>query len=211
MDNSEKAAEIFNRHAMQYAEHFMGFDNYNFSFDVFCNAIEKQGASVLELACGPGNITRYLLSKRPDLQILATDLAPNMLELAKKHNPSIETKVLDCRKFLSLNKKFDAIMCGFGLPYLTKEEAKQFIRDASEVLNSHGVLYLSTMEDDNKNSTFKTGSSGEAIYMNYHEAVYLTETLKKNGFEILDLQRKDFTNHDGSIAIDLMIVAVKKK
>jgi len=45
----------------------------------------NEQAKVLELACGPGNITKCLLSKRPDLEILATDIAPNILELAKKY------------------------------------------------------------------------------------------------------------------------------
>lgn len=209
MDNSERAAEIFNKHAEQYAERFMDFDKYDLSFDKFCDAIEKKDAEVLELACGPGNITCYLLQKRPDFKILATDLAPKMLELAKQVNPGIDTQILDCRKFKSLNRKFDAIMCGFGLPYLTKDEAIHLIAAAAECLDSKGILYISTMEDDNNKSGFKKGSAGDEIFMNYHEAVYLMKALKDNGFEVINEQRHDFQNHDGTMAVDLLIVARK--
>ena len=44
---------------------------------------------VLELGCGPGNLSKQLLSLRPDLKITATDLAPDMLEIAQETNPSI--------------------------------------------------------------------------------------------------------------------------
>ena len=41
---------------------------------------------VLEIACGPGNITKYISRLRPDFQITAIDLSPNMIELAKANN-----------------------------------------------------------------------------------------------------------------------------
>ena len=81
------------------------------SFDVFCSAIERQKATVLELACGPGNITQYLLQKRPDFQILGTDLAPKMLELARQNNPTAQFELRDCRDVLGLNQKFDGVFC----------------------------------------------------------------------------------------------------
>jgi trans-aconitate methyltransferase len=59
--------------------------------------ITKQDADILELACGPGNITQYIISKRSDFKILGTDLAPNMIELAKINNPSAQFQLLDSR------------------------------------------------------------------------------------------------------------------
>ena len=182
---------------------------YHESFDVFCDAIKKQNPEVLELACGPGNITTYLLSKRPDLKILGTDLAPRMLELAQKINPTAQFQLLDCREILKLGKSFDAIMCGFCLPYLTKKEAIQLIADASKVLNEHGVIYISTMEDHNANSGLRAGSKGDLIFMNFHEAEYLSGALTANGFEIKFLNRKQYPGPDGTQTTDLLIVAKK--
>jgi len=71
-----------------------------------------------------------------------------MLALAKKNNPTAEFQLLDSREILKLNKTYDAIMCGFCLPYLTKEEAIQLMEDAAKILNANGVIYISTMEDD---------------------------------------------------------------
>lgn len=181
MDKNKQAVEIFNKLAQGYQDKFMDVSLYHDSFDVFCNLIKKEDANLLELACGPGNITQYLLKKRPDLTILGTDLAPNMIELAKTNNPKANFQLLDSRNINSLNKTFDAIMCGFCLPYLSKEEAIQLIADASNVLTNDGVFYISTMEDDYSKSEFKKGSSGDQIFMHFHEGAYLTEALKING------------------------------
>ena len=188
----------------------MDFDLYNDTFDLFCKSIEKENAEILELACGPGNITKYLLQKRSDFRVLGTDLAPKMIELAQQNNPKAEFQIMDCRDFIKLNKKFDGIMCGFGLPYLSKEDAVRLIKDASNSLNKNGVLYLSTMEDDYNKSGLKKGSTGDEIFMHYHQADYLSDALEQNGFQLITLQRKDFPEQNGTITTDLILIARKK-
>ncbi len=209
MDKNKQAVEIFNKLAQSYQDKFMDVSLYHDSFDIFCNLIQKENAKVLELACGPGNITQYLLKKRPDFNILGTDLAPNMIELAKINNPQANFQLLDSRNINSLNKTYDAIMCGFCLPYLSKEEAIQLIVDASKVLTSDGVIYISTMEDDYSKSEFKKGSSGDEIFMHFHEGDYLTEALKINGFKHINVKQQDYPTTDGSKVIDLIIIAQK--
>ena len=207
MDKIQTAEEVFHKCADEYEAKFMDFDLYNPTFDIFCTSIEKQNADVLEIACGPGNITRYLINKRPDFKILGIDFAQNMVNLAKKNIPSAEFQLMDCKNIRTLEKKFDAIMCGFCLPYLTKEEAVQLIKDGGNLLNPGGVFYISTMEDDYEKSTFKTSSSGFVIFMHYHRADYLTAALEENGFEIIQVTRQDFPEKDGTITTDLIIIA----
>ena len=175
---------------------------------VFCNSIKKEKPEILELACGPGNITKYLLAKRPDFKILGSDLAPNMIELAKINNPTANFELMDCRAITSLSQKYDGILCGFGLPYLSKKEAIQFIKDAGQKLNKNGILYISTMEDDNSKSGFKTGSTGDKMYQNFHQTDYLTKALEENGFNVIHLERKEYI-HNNEKTIDLIIIASK--
>lgn len=182
---ADDAIHIFNTNADFYAEKYMDVSQYKPALDIFCDSIKQQHASVLELACGPGNVTRYLLEKRPDIHILATDMAPNMLQIAKETNPTIETQLLDCRDIPSLNRTFDAVICSFGLPYLSKEDTLQLIKDAASVLNSGGILYLSTMEDDYSRSGIVSSSKGDKVFMYYHEAGYLVKAMEDNGLKLL--------------------------
>ena len=208
MDKTKIAVTIFNKYAGEYQDKFMDVGLYSESLDFFCKNL-KQNSSVLELACGPGNITKYLLDKRSDLKILGTDLAPRMLALAKQNNPTAEFKILDCRNISVFEKKSDAIMCGFCFPYLNKDEASKLISDASRPLKPNGIIYISTMEDDYAASGFKRGSSGDEIFMHYYAAADLTAMLGKNNFKILELQRVESVAPDGARVIDLIILAEK--
>ncbi len=209
MDKTKIAIDIFNKCAKIYQDKFMGMDLYNDTFDLFCNSVTKEDAAILEIACGPGNITKYLLKKRPDFKVLGIDLSPNMIDLAKINNPAAEFQLMDCRDIGMIEKKYNAIMCGFCLPYLSKEESLKLISDASKLLKADGVMYLSTMEDDYSKSGFKKGSSGDEIFMHYHQADYLTSALKENDFKIIDLQRKDYPEQDGTTTKDLVIISRK--
>lgn len=211
MDKSKISVAVFDKYAQQYQDKFMDLSQYHDTFDLFCAAIGKTNAEVLEIGCGPGNITRYLLNKRPNLKILGTDLAPNMIELAKINNPGAEFKIFDCRDIGKLVQKYDAIMGGFCLPYLSREEAIAMIADASKILRPKGILYLSTMEDDYSKSGFKASSSNSAdrAYIYYHQADYLTAALEDNGFEIVDFWRKDYVEADGKVTKDLVVLARK--
>lgn len=207
MDKTKIAVDVFDKNASLYQTKFMDVSMYHDSFDLFCSYIQKKEAEILELACGPGNITKYLLDKRPDFKILGTDLAPNMIELAKLNNPSATFQLLDSRGIKSLNKKYDAIMCGFILPYLSKEETEQLIKDAALMLNSQGIIYISTMEDDYSKSGLKKGSTGDEIFMHYHQADYLIDALKASGFKMIDLQRKIYDAVDKTKTVDLILIA----
>lgn len=207
MNKSKIAVDIFNKRAKEYQNKFMDVSLYHDSFDIFCNSVQTKNAEVLEIACGPGNISKYLLQKRPDFKILGTDLAPNMIDLAKANNPQAEFQLMDGRDIVKLDKKYDAIMCGFCLPYLSKEEAIKFISDASKILKQKGILYISTMEDDYSKSGFKKGSAGDEMYLHYHESSYLIHALKENDFSIIEFKQQDFPIQDGKNDTDLIIIA----
>lgn len=208
MDKTKIAVDIFDRRAQDYQTKFLDFDLYNDSFDMFCKLIVKNNAELLDVACGPGNISRYLIKQKPDLKISGIDLAPGMIALARANNPLADFKIMDCRNINSLNKTFDAIICGFGLPYLTKEEAIDLIGKAARCLHKHGVLYLSTMEGDYLKSGFQKSSNGkDQMFIHFHQADYLQNALQKNGFQLISLQRKKFPETNTT---DLILIAVKQ-
>lgn len=202
------AVAIFDKHALEYEQRFMDVSLYADTLDMFCDSLSKENANALELACGPGNITRYLLNKLPNLKVLATDLSVTMLELAKKNNPEAKFELLDCRDITKLSQKFDAVVCGFCLPYLSKEETLNLIRDTAAVLNENGVFYLSTIEGNYNNSGLTTNSHGDSVYMYYYEEDFLKQTLEED-FNIIDIKHKKY-DYKGAQVKDVIFVAIKK-
>jgi SAM-dependent methyltransferase len=203
------AADIFNKHALLYQSRFMDVSLYADTFDRFCSHLAN-GAKVLELGCGPGNITRHLLHLRPDLRILATDIAPKMLELARVNSPGAEFLLLDCRNLGSITETYDGILCGFCLPYISEDESTSLIRSCATALSPKGILYLSCMEEnDHYRSGIKTNSAGEQLRMFYHSARFLTDTLRDAGFRDVELSRKITQAGDEPANTDLVLMAHK--
>ena len=205
------AVAVFDKYALSYQSKYMDVSLYHPSLDLFCSSLSAKNSKILELACGPGNITRYLIEKNPNLHILATDLSPAMLALAQKNNPAIDCQLLDCKAIPDLHTLFDGIICGFGLPYLSKDDALQLIADAATSLNKGGLIYLSTMEDEYSKSGFRSSSTNpnEGLIMYFHEADYLLDGLKVNGFEIIDVSRIRYTDERDEEVTDLIIIAKK--
>lgn len=206
-DRTKVTVDTYNRIAQIYQDKFMDMDLYNETYNRFCSRVSKQGASVFEVACGPGNITRYLLNKRPDFKIEATDLAPNMLALAEKNVPGAAFRLMDCRDIGSLPGTYDGIICGFAMPYLSKEECVQFIRGSALKLNSGGILYCSVIEDAYENSRMQVSSNGEfSMYIYCHEAGYLLRALAENGFTATEEFRISYPGN----ATHLVLLSEKK-
>ncbi len=207
MENNQISVDTFNKLAKQYQDKYMSLELYEQTFDCFIELLPKTDAKILDLGCGPGNIAQYLLKRLTDLKIFGIDLSPNMVQLAKTNNPQADFEVMDCRHIGELTESFDAIMCGFCLPYLSHQEVSKLINNASNLVSSGGVIYLSTMEDDYSKSGKQYSSAGDEVYIYFHQEKFLTQQLLSTGFEINQIQRKNFTEKDGSNTIDLFITA----
>lgn len=211
MENFEISVQRFNEFAEEYTLRFESVDSYSESLNRFCELIKNDAPKILELGCGPGNVTKYLVKRFPDSRIIAVDLAPKMIEIARKQLPEVDFRIMDVRNISSIPEKFDAILCSFCLPFLSKSDAEKLISDCAGLLTSGGVLYISTMEGDENKAGFETTSfSGNAeIYFNYHLQADLENALKESGFLVDEIKLQDYEEPDGSLTTDLVFVAVK--
>jgi len=167
-------------------------------------------AKILDIACGPGNVTKYFLSKKPHLQIYCIDIAPKMIDLARINNPRSKFAVMDCRHLSHISDMYNGVICAFGLPYINNKEAQRMIKESCSLLERNGVLYLSTMEGENTNSEYvESAKYKERTFVNYHEANYLKDTLTNCNMKILHEVRKPYQNSAGKEFVDLFLIATK--
>lgn len=185
MDRYKETFDTWNKIASLYQDKFMELDLYNDTYDFICNSIDKPNAKLLEIGCGPGNITKYLIAKRPDFDIFGIDIAPNMVELARQNNPAAHFAVMDSRQINNLDSTYDGIVCGFCLPYLSQTETNELISNSYNLLSDNGLLYLSFVEGDPDKSDFKAGSGGR-VYFYYHKLDDIT--LQLNSFKFGEIK-----------------------
>jgi len=211
MEDFNISVQRFDEFAVEYAQRFMDVNAYTDSIERFCELIGTKEAKILELACGPGNVTRLLKLRFPESRITAVDLAPKMIEIAQKILPDIDFRVMDVRDISFLPEVFDAIMCSFCLPFLSTSDTQKLIADCAGRLVTGGVLYISTMEGIEDRAGFETTSfSGNSeIYFNYHRQHDLEKAFSGNGFEIADLKLQDYAEPDGTLTTDMIFIGVK--
>ncbi|TKB43646.1 class I SAM-dependent methyltransferase [Thalassotalea mangrovi] len=207
MDKYAVTVDTFNRLADKYQSKYMDFAFYQDTYDIFCSLLTSRQARIFEIGCGPGNISKYILDKHADLRLHGIDLAPNMVTLARQNNPHATFEVMDSREIGSINESYDAVICGFCTPYLAKNDVAKLIRDIRQLLNTGGILYLSTMEGDDAGSGLQTSSAGDQVFIHYHQFEFLKSELTANDFELLNVVRKQFPVESGDPATDLFIYA----
>ena len=209
MDRCVISASAFDKQADLYRKKFMDLTIYDDTYREFCELLTQGRARVLDAACGPGNVSRYLVAQRPDLDLLGIDLAPRMVELAREAVPSAQFVVHDCRHLLDLQRRFDGIICAFGLPYLLPEEVTAFVGAAAEALDAGGVLYLSAMLGNSKDSGLQLCSTGDPVYLNYHNEDHITRSLGERGFSVVRQRRMASPPAASKVTTDLIVIAKK--
>lgn len=205
----KETLKTWNKIAKLYEEKFMDETLYNDTYDQFCAFLSKSNSTILEIGCGPGNITKYLLNKHPDFKITAIDMAENMIELATINCPTVTFKVMDSREIDKLETTFDGIISGFCLPYLSASETEKNIADFNKLLNENGVLYLSFVEGTESMSGFKTSGAGDKVYFNYHLLENITNSLRANHFKNVNIIHKSFPRVDKPDEIHTIVIAEK--
>lgn len=181
---SNLAVAVFNAHAASYAQKYADVSAYAHSFSALTARLAPD-ASVLELACGPGNISKYVLAIRPDLKWIGTDLAPNMIDIARCGNPSAQFELMDSMALDQRPESFQCILAGFLLPYIAPNQLPELLQKCHAKLSGNGYLYCSFIEGHATESCWETGSQGDKIFMHYYPGSALIELLGNNGFEVV--------------------------
>lgn len=185
MDKYKITLETWNKVASLYQEKFMFLDIYNETYSHFCHLVKNRGNNILEIGCGPGNITSHLVAFDSKFSITAIDAAPEMIRLAEKNNPSVQHAVMDCRDLSSINEIFDGIIVGFCIPYLSKEDCILFFDNCTNLLQPQGILYVSSIKGDYSNSGFETASTGDKSFVHYYNEAFFDAIFLKNNLSIL--------------------------
>src|SRR6202011_166281 len=100
----------------------------------------QPGMRILDLACGPGTLTRRLAPRvAPDGEVVGVDLAPGMIELARAADiPNSRFEVMDIEQLSFPDAMFDAAACGHGIQFAPRlgvalGEARRVLRPAGRL------------------------------------------------------------------------------
>jgi len=209
MDQPQPAITVFNKHAELYRQKYMDVSAYSEGLDAFCDALPPGVARILDIGCGPGNLTRYLRTKNSFFSILGIDGADNMVAIAKAENPDSVFLQMKCEEIRDLGLNFDGMVCGFVLPYLDPEAVKQLIKDATGKLVPGGCLLISFMDAVETFAMLHTGSAGDTLEMYKYAEQDVVYHFLKNDCTIIGRWQHNNTDEKGKKVSELILLAKK--
>jgi len=98
----------------------------------------KAGMRVLDLACGPGTLSKPLAAlAAPDGEVVGVDLAEGMLALAREAGiANARFELMDIERLTFPDATFDAVACGHGLQFAP--DLERALGEARRVLRPGG-------------------------------------------------------------------------
>lgn len=96
----------------------------------------RVAAKVLDLGCGSGLLSRWLVDQRWD--VAGVDFSEELIAIAKQENPEIDFSVADVRSTPYSDGAFDVIVSGLVLHYL--QDLAPVFMEVSRILMDDGVF-----------------------------------------------------------------------
>jgi len=146
--------------------------------------------SVLELGCGTGKNTKWLLTKAR--YVLGIDFSKEMLKIAEEkiNNETVEFKKADINKKWEIeNKTFDLITSSLTLEHI--RNLNHIFKQAHTQLKDNGLFFLSELHPFKQYTGTKAqydtinGTKELEVYT-HHTSEYI-KCAKKNGFKIVEI------------------------
>lgn len=101
------------------------------------------GLRILELGCGTGRLTALLAGSFPGAELLAVDIAPEMVARARERVPGARFLAVDAESLLAgLDPAFDLVISNAAVQWF--QDCDRTLARASELLRPGGLLAVST-------------------------------------------------------------------
>jgi len=104
-----------------------------------CEILENIHGKALDLGCGVGQYTKYLLDKGMD--VVSGDISTEALSTLKEKIPEAKTIVLDMSKPLEFeDESFDLVFANLSIHFFNKETTINLIKEIKRILKKDGYF-----------------------------------------------------------------------
>ena len=174
---------------------------------------DKHFESILELGCGTGKNTQWLVAHCKNL--IALDFSEEMITKARQKikEPKVTFKQQDLKAAWDIPKNsIDLVSCSLVLEHI--EDLNLIFKKASDVLKQNGKFYLGELHPfkqySGSKARFHNGNEIEELEVYTHHISDYVTAAKNNRLEILELQEW-FDNDDRTEIPRLVSFLFKKK
>ncbi len=181
MDNSKINLEEYNKKSLKHWEEF--FDSvtnneikYDDWLERFQNEINNCKTPIIDLGCGIGNDTKYLIEKGKE--VIPCDFSPIAIQNINKNFPEIKrTKVFDMTEGLPFeDNSTELIIADLSIHYFIEKVTFFILEEIKRVLKPNGTLLfrVNSINDTNYGAGF-----GKEIEHHLYEVSIQNGSLKR--------------------------------
>ena len=206
MNNSikENIKSVYEKYAHEFDEKIASLEIYNETYDYLLKKIQDK-SDILDLACGPGNVSNYLKKRMPELKITGVDISEGMIDIAKKRIRDGKFIVQDICD-VQFETKFDCVICAFAIPYLNLQETTQVIGIIRQNLRTNGHYYLSFIEGSKEGFERQSFTGKDKLFIYYHSKESVLKILNRQLLSVIKKFKIDYHEQDGTITNEVVYV-----
>ena len=175
---------------------------YDDWLELFDRAIEQCKTPIIDLGCGSGNDTKYLIERGK--KVIPCDYSTQAIENIKKNFPEVErTECFDMRTGLPFEDNFTSIIIeDLSLHYFSKEDTRKLLDEIKRVLKKDGILLFRV---NSVNDVNHGAGQGEEIERHYYKTTdgrykrfFDNEDISSffEGWEVLYINEEQMTRYE---------------
>lgn len=201
--------DFYSTYSKQFSQTIANSKAYNQSYIDFV-AHAKYKNTLLDLACGPGNVSAYIRTLLPRIRISCVDLSDAMLSLAQQNVPDASCYKSDILNITIPQSTFDLIICAFGLPYIHSNELQQFVQEVTKFSHVGTSVYVSCMEGNTMQQEQMSFANNNLLQVQRHSKQSIIDSFTTEGFLLTDYRNQPYTEPDNRITNDMIFFFEKQ-
>lgn len=186
-DGRDAIAQFFDGRAARYDE-MVNDANYAIPDWVKVRAGSVKGNSVLDLACGTGNLGAALQEVRPDFRFVGVDLSGGMVRITRERGFYLAAHQADLSEGLPEGAKgqaYDLIIALGFLEFLT--QPAELLREMADFLNPGGRIWCSVEKTEPESVKSGVIRPELGFAMHHYSEDEVRDIVAMSGLEIIEM------------------------
>lgn len=205
-DKSKLAVSTYNKIADIYTQQYFNDLSEASYIDKFLEKLTP-GAKVLDVGCGPGQFTQYMMNK--GFSVKGIDFSTEMLTIAQEKVPNGTFQQADMRNLPFDDEHFDGLFVAYSLIHIPSEEIPQTLNGFLRVLKPGGYIEIIAQKGEADQMANMPVLPSEKMFFNFFTTERLSKFLENSGFTIeYQVESKSL---DSESVSDTVIYTIAKK
>ncbi len=206
MNNKNLIQDTYNHIADLYTDRYFDISSDTDLVERFLKQLPTQ-AKILDIGCGPGNFTQYLVSK--GFQVEGIDIAEEMLRVARAHLPQVAFTQGDMSALPYPDQSFDAVFSAYSLIHIAQADIPKTIIGIQKVLTSKGLVFVLVQKGTSDHLIAEPLMPERQNFVNFFSLDGLVQDFQTNGFEVKEHIEIPINDPDNLTDSVLFLIAQK--